>query len=339
MSTKYKINEQYRNALSYDDVFIIPQYSDISSRKEVNITKTINGKTVEVPVLNANMETIADDVLCSELKKTGGVPALHRFQSIEDACFEYSKVATCNNKVSPIFVSVGVNRDSKERAQELYNVGAREFIIDIAHGDSFQMKSMIQWLKSNLPECYILAGNVGTGVSTTHLGLWGADGVKVGIAGGEVCITKNVTGVVVPMFTCVQDCVVAKNEFEQKYGRELIICADGGIKEIGDISKAIGCGADLVMCGRLFANCIEAPGKGVYRGSASSDVQTLYRTDKEYIPTPEGKSIIVNSTGETTKQLVEHIAGGIRSSCSYVGAKNLIEFKDKCTFGTRHNKP
>ena len=338
MTNNFKLDDRYTNALSYDDVFIVPKYSDISSRKEVDIATKINGKPVGVPIIPANMETISDRILCEEVRKAGGVPALHRFQSIESACGEFYKMNVMSYSRSPLFVSIGVNRDSKERAQELYNVGAREFIIDIAHGDSYQMKNMIQWMKANLPECFVMAGNVGTGEAVRHLGLWGADAVKIFIGPGSVCVTKNVTGCTMPTFTCAQDCVMAKNDFEQKYGRELVICADGGVREIGDITKAIGLGCNLVMSGKMFAGCIEAPGKGVYRGSASSDVQTMYRTDKEYIPTPEGKSIFVDFTGEAAGQVVEHIAGGIRSACSYVGARNIKEFQEKCTFGTRHNK-
>jgi len=341
MTNNFKLDDRYTNALSYDDVFIIPKYSDISSRKEVDISTKINNKIIKVPIMNANMESIADEYSCSEVRNAGGVAALHRFQDIGSACREYLLVVIQGinkNVESPIFVSIGVNRDSKERAQELYNVGAREFIIDIAHGDSYQMKQMIQWMKANLSECFVMAGNVGTGEAVRHLGLWGADAIKCGIAGGAVCVTKNVTGVVVPMFSCLQDCVIAKNDFEQKFGRELIICADGGVREIGDIAKAVGLGCNIVMSGKMFAGCIEAPGKGRYSGSASSDVQTMYRTDKEYVPTPEGKSIVVDSTGESAGQVVEHIAGGIRSSCSYVGARNIKEFQEKCTFGTRHNK-
>jgi len=338
MTNNFKLDDRYTNALSYDDVFIIPKYSDISSRKEVDITTKINGKPVFVPIMPANMETISDRILSEEVRKAGGVPALHRFQSIESACSEFYKMNVMSYSRSPLFVSIGVNRDSKERAQELYNVGAREFIIDIAHGDSYQMKQMIQWMKENLSECYVMAGNVATGDAVRHLGLWGADAVKTNIGPGLVCVTKSVTGVTMPTFTCAQDCVMAKNDFEQKYGRELVICADGGVREIGDITKAIGLGCNLVMSGKMFAGCIEAPGKGVYRGSASSDVQTMYRTDKEYIPTPEGTSIFVDSTGEAAGQVVEHIAGGIRSACSYVGARNIKEFQEKCTFGTRYNK-
>jgi IMP dehydrogenase len=226
MTNEFKLDNRYTNALNYDDVFIIPKYSTIASRKEVDISTKINNQIVKVPIVNANMETIADEYLCSEVRNAGGVAALHRFQDIESACIEYLQVVIqgINKNVdSPIFVSIGVNRDYKERAQELYKAGARDFIVDIAHGDSYQMKSTIQWMKSNLPECFIMAGNVATEEAVRHLGLWGADAVKVGIGNGAVCTTKNITGITVPMFSSLQDCVMAKHDFEQKYGKKLTI--------------------------------------------------------------------------------------------------------------------
>jgi IMP dehydrogenase/GMP reductase len=158
------------------------------------------------------------------------------------------------------------------------------------------------------------------------------------IVHNSVCLTKNVTGVTLPQFSCIQDCHAGKMIAENTTGRKITLIADGGIREIGDICKAIGQGADFVMSGKLFAGCIEAPGKGIYRGSASSDVQTKYRTDKEYVPTPEGTSIKVEQTNESVLQLIEHVAGGLRSAYSYSNARNTGEFQTKVLFGIRHNK-
>lgn len=346
--TSFIIEKPYSQSLSYDDIFIIPQYSDISSRKEVDVSVNITdlnlsnkpaGTTnIKVPIVNANMDTVAGEDIAVAIANAGGLATLHRFQSIEDACAEYTRVVNRLTVQTPVFVSVGVNRDSIQRAQTLYNHGARHMIIDIAHGHSEQMKKMIEWIKGHLPGTYVMAGNVATRQGVIDLTLWGADAVKVNVGPGAVCVTKNVTGVTVPTVTSLIEAFEAKLELQEKYGREVALVADGGAKEIGDICKAIGIGIDFVMTGKLFAGSSEAPGKGVYRGSASKDVQTLYRTDKEYVPTPEGKSINVELTDESASDIVEHVAGGLRSAYSYVGARTTQDFKDKVTFGVRYNK-
>lgn len=337
-----KISEVYNKALNYDDVFIIPKYSSIKSRKkECDISINLDGIKIPVPVIASNMDTVMNARMCVELNKAGALGALHRFQSIEEATKEFAIVQRdkiLNNIMMPTMVSIGVNRDSKERAQALYELGARNFVIDIAHGHSEHMKTMIEWLRKEFTDkVFIVAGNVATGEATVDLINWGADAIKCGIGGGSVCVTKNVTGVTIPMISSVTSAVIAAKKCEQKHGRKFYIIADGGVKEIGDVCKAIGMGADLVMSGRLFAGCDEAPQGTLYRGSASQDVQEKYRTDAANMPTPEGTTETLTKTGSVAN-IVELIAGGLRSAFSYVNARNIHEFQENCEFGIRHNK-
>jgi len=335
---------EFRNALNYDDVFIIPQYSDVTSRKEVDISVTIGKRTFEVPVINANMDTIASKDLAIKIANVGGLASLHRFQTVDEACVEFLQVIACVKEEykNNVFVSIGVNRDSQERFEKLFMIGARNFIIDIAHGHCDQMKKIITWIRKNFPSeldrPYLMAGNVGTAEGVRDLALWGADAVKVGIGPGAVCLTKNVTGVTVPMFSCVLECSKQIEITNHNLGTKIALVADGGCSEIGDVCKAISAGADLVMVGKLFAGCKETPKPGIYRGSASQDVQKTYRSDKEYLPTPEGKSISVELTGESSADIVNHIAGGLRSCYSYCGARNTEVFRSKVRYGIRHNK-
>lgn len=332
------------DSLDYKDVFIVPQYSDITSRKEVdvsaklkeiNLSNKVAGEIdIRVPIMNANMDTVSGEDISVAISNAGGLATLHRFQTVDEACEEYKRVQARLTTNNPVFVSIGVNRDSKVRAQRLYKVGARHMVIDIAHGHSAQMKEMIEWIRSHLPGTYIMAGNVASEDAVLDLVKWGAHAVKCGIGPGAVCLTKNVTGVTVPQFSCVIECVKGKKSL-QAVGKDVTIVADGGCREIGDICKAIGAGADFVMTGKLFASCIEAPGKGVYRGSASQEVQAKYRTDKEYVPTPEGMSTIIEFTGDRAADVVEHIAGGLRSAYSYTGTRNTPGYKSKVKFGIR----
>lgn len=325
----------------FKDVYLIPQYSDVETRSEVDIGIEL-GKNIfggqfklRVPVISSNMDTVTGKFMARAMWEAGGIGALHRFMPIDQNVEEYSYV--CGHRVpSDCFVSVGVNRDSKERTQALYDAGARYFVIDIAHGHSKMMKDMIAWIKTEYPDVFLMAGNVATQQATYDLAKWGANAVKVGIGPGAVCLTKNVTGVTVPQLGAIQDCASARGRLSVDH--HPLIVADGGIREYGDIAKAIAAGADMVMAGGLFAGTDEAPGdhvdgKKVYRGMASRDAMRLIRVGTS-MPTPEGTSILVDSKGPVGA-VVEDIAGGLRSAFSYSNARNMKEFHWKAQFGIK----
>jgi IMP dehydrogenase/GMP reductase len=695
-----RISEVYTSGLHFDDVFIVPTYSDITTRKNVDISIELSRKEerplIEVPVMCANMETVVGEEMAVKLIENGAVAALHRFQTIDSAVKEFKivseRVGIPELNFGKLFVSIGVNRDSNDRAKKLYEVGARYFIIDIAHGHSKNMKKMIKWMRKEFgDEVFIMAGNVATGDATKDLIEWGADAVKIGIGPGcfaagtrilmsngvykniedivagdevinkhgtpvevkksfctgkrkviklktnhfhedtfvtpdhcfwigdcanvnkkhskykwkeigtcsnqhvglvpaniqfrmpktfsiklnkkgietdntlkpsyelgyvfgtflgddnshasicnnthrgsihwcfgrhemdvvlklqnalrstinttstinitqkenvtkvnfyhkplaaflttfskktskhllsnllvdnhdylkglydglidsdghiddndvcftntsselielfsflhyklfgsfpdfsdklktignfsncklencnktwrvkplkktsrrkigdkqivkfiskeeisteipvydleidcpthsfianntivhnSVCLTKDVTGVTMPQISAITSAATAAQKTGDRYGKKFYIVADGGCRTIGDVCKAIGAGADLVMTGRLFAGCDEAPQGTKYRGSASQAVQVQYRTDQTSMPTPEGTTEEVPNIGPVGN-VVKLIAGGLRSSFSYVNAKNMNEFHTRCEFGVRFNK-
>ena len=342
----------------FKDVYIIPQYSEITSRTQVN-TSLIFKKSlineehdikIDVPVMSANMDTVTDGTMALAIGRAGGLGGVHRFMSIEDNIKEFNFVK--NKQLA--FMSVGVNSESRDRVKALYEAGARFFIIDIAHGHSLMMKEMIKFMRDNFGiYVYIMAGNVATPNACSDLISWGADAIKIGIGPGAVCSTKNVTGVTVPQFTAVQNVCAPENraKYSKRYmevakeGKnnlfnKPILVADGGIQEIGDIAKALGAGADLVMCGRLFAGCRETPGpringKKVYRGMASKDAMLTIK-DASLLPTPEGISTVLETADEAVEEVIKNIKGGLQSAFSYSNANNLEEFQRKCLFGYRN---
>ena len=324
------MNFIYNTELDYKDVFIYPQYSEVESRTLVDTTSTIypNKVVLKVPIISANMDTITGSDLAWSMAQQGAIGALHRFMSIEDNVKEYIKIG--NNFA---FVSIGVNGDTKDRAKALYEAGARFFIIDIAHGHSKMMKETIDWLRTTYLDVIVMAGNVATLEGVVDLYKAGAQIVKVGIGPGSVCLTKNVTGVTRPQFSAIMECAKAKEACNVK------IVADGGVKEIGDIVKAIGAGADAVMSGRLFANCREAcgptmNGKKVYRGMASKDAMKVIK-DEDKLPTPEGASIVIDEPIMDAAEIIKHIQGGLQSAFSYCNAKDITEFRNNVTFGLK----
>lgn len=314
----------------FSDVYIVPQYSDVTSRSKVDTSSILDPKhsrtSIRVPVISANMDTVTDGHMALKMAQAGAIGAIHRFLSIENNIEEWVKV-----KGMSCLVSVGVGEQSKNRAEALYAAGARKFIIDIAHGHHHLMKDMISFFRKNFPDAYIMAGNVATDIGAIELAQWGAHAIKVGIGPGAACTTKNVTGVTVPQFTAIKQAVKAK-----EVDPDIVIVADGGVREIGDIAKALGVGADFVMCGRLFAGCRETPHPGIYRGMASLDAMKSVRlTDK--LPTPEGKTMTVQ-TDSHVEEVVQLIEGGLQSAFSYSNSLTLDEFHERCRFGMRRNE-
>lgn len=323
-----------RDALDYSDVFIIPQYSEISTRTEIDTSARIGGLTLRVPVISANMDTITGSAMSIAMQQKGGIGAMHRFMSVAENAAEYTNHYQMNNQDT--FVSIGVNRDSKERAEALYCIGARHFVIDIAHGHSKSMKDMLTWMKATFKDIHVMAGNVATNNGVCDLVQWEADSIKVGIGPGSVCLTKDVTGVTVPQLTAVLDCAYAARSIRSPY---IPVIADGGIKSIGDVAKALAAGADFVMLGGMLAGCDECPGEvinnsKVYRGMASKGAMMQVRPEDEQMPTPEGKVMIVPCKGPVGT-ILNDIAGGLRSAMSYSNASNIDEFHDKVLLGFR----
>lgn len=317
----------------YKDVYIVPQYSDVLSRNDVDTTSILDPEhyksPIKVPVISANMDTVTHGPMALAMAEAGALGAVHRFLSIEDNVEEYVKA-----KGMPALMSIGVTGDSKERFHALHTAGAKHFIIDVAHGHHYLMKNMLAYLRDRYgQDPFIVAGNVATAQGVRDLVDWGADAVKVGIGPGAACTTKNVTGVTVPQFTAVEICAEEAKRCGQDYSKKIVVIADGGVREIGDIAKALGAGADFVMCGRLFAGCPEAPHPGLYRGMASADaMRTIRISDK--LPTPEGKTMAVDQDMHVVN-VIELIAGGLRSAFSYSNAKTLDEFQTRCKFGYR----
>jgi IMP dehydrogenase/GMP reductase len=257
-------------ALHYSDIIIVPQFSTVSTRKEVDTSVQFLGWNIQIPIISANMDTISGPETCIAMWQSGGVSFMHRFQSIEQNVIDYKQVleAGCD-----CVVSLGVNSESLERYEALYLAGARRFCIDIAHGHSLLLKTMLIEIKKRHHGVFVVAGNVGTWEAVRDLELWGADAIKAGLSLGSVCKTKNVTGVSTPMVSCIKDCTQVAT---------VPIIADGGIKEYGDVCKALGIGATLVMAGGLFAGCSETPPRVAFFDANKKLIEIEESIAKEY---------------------------------------------------------
>jgi IMP dehydrogenase len=238
--------------------------------------------------------------------------------------------------------AVGVSGDSIERVEELKNAGVDVIVIDTAHGHSKGVMEILRKIKRRFPELDVIAGNVATADGTRDLIKAGADAIKVGIGPGSICTTRVVTGVGVPQITAIMNCA----EVAMRYKVPLI--ADGGIKQTGDIAKAIAAGADSVMIGSLFAGTEESPGEKVlyegrsykvYRGMGSIEAmksgggdryfQDVEDDIKKFVP--EGIEGRVPYKGYLS-DVVYQMVGGLRSAMGYCGVRNIEEMKLKTKF-------
>ena len=391
--------------LTYDDVNIVPKYSELNSREDVKLnTRFTRNTELTIPIVASPMDTVTEVDMAKEMLEWGGVGVIHRFQSIEkqsrmmksvwrvwNSYFnigdgeersidkeydEWIKQASRWNRPPtksdwgdlkerfyfademihdekiwskrPLCAAIGVTDDYKERAQELVKNGCNVLLIDVAHGHHVLVKNAIEELKNEFGRnVEIIGGSIATKEATKDLCDWGVDGLRVGIGNGSLCETRIRTGVGLPQVSTLLDvCSVADT-----FGVPCI--ADGGIRNVGDVAKGLGAGADSVMLGSLLAGTKETPGDThkvgewpneklykKYRGSASLDS----KSDRGESNNVEGNSKIIPYKGKV-KRIISDIRDGIKSSCSYVGASSVLDFQSKCEFvrvtqaGTIEAKP
>lgn len=297
----------------YEDIQLIPNKCIIKSRSEADTHVTLGDYTFKLPVVPANMQTIIDENIAEKLAKNGYFYIMHRFDEASRKTF----VKRMHDQGLIASISVGVKDYEYDFVSSLKD-DAPEFItIDIAHGHSDSVIEMIKHIKKELPDTFVIAGNVGTPEAVRELENAGADATKVGIGPGKVCITKVKTGFGTGGWQ------LAALRWCTKAARKPII-ADGGIRTHGDIAKSIRFGATMVMIGSLFAGHLESPGKLVevdgkqykeYYGSASEYQKGEHKN-------VEGKKILLPVKGHLKDTLVE-MQEDLQSSISYAGGRDL----------------
>lgn len=320
--------------LTFDDVLLIPRHSEISSRRDPELISRLTQKyDLELPVVSSNMDTITEASMAISMSKLGGIGILHRFMPIQSQKMMVAEIKAFQEKndvKTPIAASIGVKQEGIERAHQLVDAGVDILTIDIAHGDSIMMFETLDYMKKHFPQVEIIAGNVASQEGVKRLIDHGANAIKVGIGPGSMCTTRIITGCGVPQLTAVALC----SEVAKKH--DIPIIADGGIKNSGDIVKALSAGADTVMLGSMLSGCLETPGevKGGrkrYRGMASKDAQVSWRGELPRGMAAEGEATWVNCKG-SVENVVGELAGGLRSGMSYLNAGKIAEMRTKALF-------
>ena len=325
--------------LGFKDVLIRPKRSTLKSRAQVNLERSFNflhsQKTWSgVPIIAANMDTVGTFELAKVLADFGLITAIHKHYTLAQWQEFLSKQ---NSQIyQHIMASTGTAQQDFEHLVQIINSHPQiEFIcIDVANGYAEAFVDFVQRCRDTFPEQTIVAGNVVTGEMVEELILAGADIVKVGIGPGSVCTTRVKTGVGYPQLSAVIECADAAHGLG---GR---IISDGGCTVPGDISKAFGGGADFVMLGGMLAGHDESGGQLIERdgqqfklfyGMSSFTAMDKHAGGVAEYRASEGKTVEVPYRGPVA-DTVKDILGGIRSTCTYVGAAALKELTKRTTF-------
>lgn len=349
--------ENLRVGLTYDDVLLVPRRSSVRSRQHVSTrTRLSRSIELEIPIVAANMDTVCEAEMAIAMARLGGVGMIHRFMPIDEHAAQIRKVKEAEAELGRRLVcggAVGTDHDLEPRAGALVQAGADVLVLDIAHGHADHAIEGVKRLKDMFPDVDVVAGNVATAEGAADLADAGADAVKVGVGPGGVCTTRLVAGVGVPQLTALDDVAGA--------AIGVPIIADGGIKNSGDIAKALAVGADTVMIGSLLAGTKESPGeveqtsRGLvkrHRGMASREAVESraarhgQELDEEYFEqrAPEGVEGTVPYRGSVDR-VVGSLLGGLKSSMSYLDATDLATFRQNARFvrvtpaGLRENHP
>jgi IMP dehydrogenase len=320
-----------RRVICFDDILLEPKYSELRSRVDIDLSSTLFADPLlnfALPIISAPMDTVTESEMTVAMHRSGGLGIIHRYNSIEaqaELVHDASMEGMCN-----VGAAIGVSGEYLDRATALYDAGANLLCIDIAHGHHKMMRDALHNLREVFGDrVHLMAGNVATLEAFNDLADWGAHSIRVGVGGGSICSTRVQTGHGVPTLQSVIDCA--------RSDRDVGLIADGGIKNPGDMVKALAAGADFVMCGSLLAGTDESPGKIVYfdgekrktyRGMASREAQTSWRNR---IGSVEGVSTMVAMRGPVSDVLHE-LEWGLRSGLSYSGANNLFELRMRCNF-------
>lgn len=293
--------------LEFDDILLKPKHSNVNSRGDVDISVDFEKFKLEFPVIASPMRGIVNADFCVKFAELGGIGVLHRFY---DDTFEWDVEVEKISEAKLFGLSVGLHDN---RYLKLLQHKPNILLVDVANGNTQAYIDFCKQVRKDIdkisPETLLMAGNVATFCCAQDLKDVGAEWVRVGIGGGGLCTTRNITGVGVPQVTALLDCSQSTAK----------LVSDGGIKDSGDAVKAFACGADVVMLGSLLAQTFESPADSTIYGMASRKLQDMRQTQAKSV---EGIEKIIEKT-MPLKQFVEEFSWGIRSAGTYLSANNL----------------
>ncbi len=329
-----------KQALTFDDVTLAPNYSEILPSETNTSIKLSKNLTLKIPLISSAMDTVTEGKMAAAIAEKGGIGVIHRNLSIEKQIYEIKKV---KQKKLLVAAAVGANSEEYRRAKKILKENLDLIVVDTAHAHTKKVSDIIKMiLKIKPKKTTLCAGNIATAEAAKFLIKLGVDVIKVGIGPGSICTTRLVAGIGVPQLSAIMN--VKKGIGNKKVS----IIADGGIKFSGDIAKALAAGADAVMIGSLFAGTDQAPGKvikkngklfksfrgmgsigAMNKGSADRYFQTKQKNSSKYVP--EGVEGFVKYKGQVDK-VIYQLVGGLKSSMGYLGSKKITHLRKKPKF-------
>lgn len=333
-----KFRDQFEPKLDYSDVLIVPQFSNVSSRKDVMVDYT--------PIIASNMDGVGTFTMARTLHHHGAYTAIVKYYSVDQ--WSNFIMSASENCLRHVFISLGISEEDYIYAVAVANKIRHQtdgliepsFCVDVANGYMDKFYSRVSELREKFDQSLIMAGAIVTPEAVQKLEQAGADWIRVGIGNGAVCTTRIKTGVGYPQFSAVHECV-------QAVDKSLII-ADGGIQNPGDMCKAVGIGAGYVMIGSMLAGHTEGE-RPVYTdgddgsqyvefyGMSSATSQITHSGQVPEYKTSEGRTVRIKYKGGV-EQTMQDLLGGLRSCCAYVGATRVSELYSKVQFIRVHNQ-
>lgn len=305
----------------FEHINLVPKKCIVASRSTCDTHLKIGNYRFALPIVPANMECVVDLRVAFSLSTNGCFYIMHRFGDT----IGFTRFMKSYGQL--VSISVGVNNDSRDLLKRMYDehLDPQFVTIDIAHGHSVKMQTMIRYIRSLFPNTFIIAGNVSTPEGVRDLEEWGANMIKVGIGPGSACTTYPATGFGSRgcQASIIMDCARARRD------ERTMICADGGIREPGDIAKCLALGADLVMIGGMMSGFQDSPGKIVEKdgkqykefwGSASH-----YQSNKS--SRIEGKHTLIELKSMNIMDYIKYLRECLQSAISYAGGTTLSAFR------------
>ncbi len=325
--------------LGFKDVLIRPKRSTLKSRAEVSLERQFKFRHgappwTGIPIMAANMDTVGTFSMAHVLSESHLFTAIHKHYSLDK--WDQFMAILPPELADYIAVSSGISESDLQKLSQILQMhpSLRFICLDVANGYSEHFVEAVTTVRQQHPQSVIFAGNVVTGEMVEELLLAGADIIKVGIGPGSVCTTRLKTGVGYPQLSAIIECADAA------HGLGGLIVADGGCSCPGDVAKAFGGGADFVMLGGMFAGHDEGEGELIteaglqkmrFYGMSSDTAMEKYSGGVAEYRASEGKTVTVTYRGAVSDTLRD-VLGGLRSACTYVGARQLKEFSKRTTF-------
>ena len=331
--------------LTYDDVLLLPDASEVVPSEVATKTSLTRRISLDIPLISAAMDTVTESAMAIAMAKLGGIGIIHRNLAIEEQVTHAKLVKGAGLIVG---AAVGVGDDGFKRAEELIEVGVDVIVVDTAHGHQKKMIETLEAIKKLNLGVPLVAGNVVTAEGVRDLVAAGADIIKVGVGPGAMCTTRMQTGVGRPQFSAVLECATEA----KKLGKS--VWADGGVRHPRDVALALAAGASQVMIGSWFAGTYESPGDlksdpsgRIYKESfgMASKRAVNARTSTEDAFDRARKALFEEGISSSkmyldparpgVEDLIDEIIAGLRSSCTYAGAKTLTDFAERAVIGVQ----